>query len=87
MARNELGLPVGVVINRDGIGDQGVDGYCAAEGIPVLMRIPHDRRIAEAYSDGAPLVAALPVLRPAFQELYRQIVGLAGAGSGEEVGR
>jgi len=33
VARNELGLPVAVVINRDGIGDDGVDAYCAAEGV------------------------------------------------------
>jgi MinD superfamily P-loop ATPase len=45
VARDELGLPVGVVVNRDGLGDAGVDEYCAAEGIPILMRIPHDRRI------------------------------------------
>jgi len=34
VARGELGLPVGMVINRDGVGDRGVDIYCAAEGIP-----------------------------------------------------
>ncbi|MGD8398438.1 MAG: ATP-binding protein, partial [Anaerolineae bacterium] len=43
VARDELGLPVGVVVNRDGVGDEGVDEYCAAEGIPILMRIPIDR--------------------------------------------
>jgi hypothetical protein len=48
MARDELGLPVGVLVNRDGGGDAGVDEYCATEGIPILMRIPLDRRIAEA---------------------------------------
>ncbi|MCK4471906.1 MAG: ATP-binding protein, partial [Anaerolineae bacterium] len=40
VARDELGLPVGVVINRDGVGDQGVHDYCVAESIPILMRIP-----------------------------------------------
>ena len=58
VARDELGLPVGVVVNRDGIGDAGVDEYCAAEGIPILMRIPLDRRIAEAISEGRALVEA-----------------------------
>ena len=60
VARDELGLPVGVVVNRDGIGDAGVDEYCTAEEIPVLMRIPLDRRIAEAISEGQALVEALP---------------------------
>jgi MinD superfamily P-loop ATPase len=77
VARGELGLPVGVVINRDGVGDRGVDDYCAAEGIPILMRIPLDRRVAEAYSDGVPLVEALPAYRAQFRELYARVVRLS----------
>jgi len=73
VARDELGLPVGVMINRDGVGDQGVDEYCAADSIPILMRIPLDRRIAEAYSDGGTLVEALPEYREPFQNLYAAI--------------
>ena len=73
VAHDELGLPVGVVINRDGVGDRGVEDYCAAEGIPVLMRIPLDRRIAEAYSEGMPLMEALPEYRERFVALYHRI--------------
>jgi MinD superfamily P-loop ATPase len=76
VARGELGLPVGVVVNRDGVGDQGVDEYCAAEGIPILMRIPHDRRIAEAYSEGMPLVEALPEYRERFVALWQRAEAL-----------
>jgi len=76
VARDELGLPVGVVVNRDGVGDRGVDEYCKAEGIPILMRISLDRRIAEAYSEGVPLVEALPEYRVRFIELWEQISGL-----------
>ena len=78
VARGELGLPVGVVVNRDGVGDRGVDDYCRAEGIPILLRIPLDRRIAEATSDGIPLVVALPEYREQFRALYwrmRKAVG------------
>ena len=79
VARCELGLPVGVVVNRTGVGDEGVDQYCRAERIPVLMRIPLDRRIAEACSDGLPLLEALPEYRQPFRDLYRQICqGVAG---------
>ncbi len=67
-------LPVVVVVNRDGIGDSGVDDYCAAEDVPILMRIPFDRRIAEAISDGKPLVEELPEYRPRFVQLYQRIV-------------
>ena len=71
----ELRVPVGVVINRDGVGDARVDEYCAAEGIAVLIRIPLLRSIAEAYSKGVPLVEALPEYQERFQELYRRIEG------------
>ncbi len=74
VARDELGLPVGVVVNRDGVGDTGVDGYCASEGIPILMRIPLDRRIAEAISEGKALVDVMPEYRAGFQGLYQGIV-------------
>ena len=77
VARDELGLPVGVVVNRDGVGDRGVDAYCAAESIPILMRIPLERRIAETYSDGVPLVQALPEYRQRFLDLYAAIERLA----------
>jgi MinD superfamily P-loop ATPase len=80
VARDELRLPVGVVINRDGVGDRGVEDYCAAEGIPILMRIPLDRRIAEAYSEGVPMVEASPEYRERFVELYRRIKELAAGG-------
>lgn len=73
VARDELGLPVGVVINRDGVGDSGVDEYCAAENIPILMRIPLDRRIAEAYSEGTAIVEALPEYRTRFVELWERM--------------
>jgi len=73
VARDELGLPVGVVINREGVGDRGVDDYCAAENIPILLRIPLDRRIAEAYSEGVPLVEARPEYRERFVTLWEQL--------------
>jgi MinD superfamily P-loop ATPase len=73
VARDELGLPVGVVINRDGIGDEKVEAYCQSEGIPILMRIPFDRRIAEVYSEGGLVIQALPEYRAKFTELYLRI--------------
>lgn len=60
VGHDELGLPVAVAVNHDRVGDRRVDEYCAAEGIPILMRVPLDRRIAEAYSRCIPLIEALP---------------------------
>jgi MinD superfamily P-loop ATPase len=82
VAHDELGLPVGVVINRDGVGDRGVDDYCKAEGIPILMRIPLDRQIAEAYSEGVPLVEVLPEYQKQFRDMYRVIEQLVADGKG-----
>jgi len=73
VARDELGLPVGVVINRVGVGDRGVEDYCAVEDVPILMRIPLDRRIAVAYSEGIPMVEALPEYRQQFLALYDRL--------------
>ncbi|RKY66323.1 MAG: (4Fe-4S)-binding protein, partial [Candidatus Latescibacterota bacterium] len=44
-----------------------------AKGIPVLMRIPFRREIAEAYSEGLPLVEAFPEYRERFLELIEKI--------------
>ena len=62
-----------VLLARDGVGDRGVEDYCATENIPILMRIPLDRRIAEAYSEGVTMVEELPEYRERFVELYRCI--------------
>jgi len=80
VARDELKLPVGVVVNRDGVGDDGVDAYCAAEGVPILMRIPLERRIAEGYSEGIALVEAVPGYRHRFTELWQRLSDLRRQG-------
>lgn len=87
VARDELRLPVGVVVNRDGVGDLGVDDYCRAERLPVLLRIPLDRRIAEATSEGIPLVRALPEYLALFQELGREVRARARPRIAEEARR
>jgi MinD superfamily P-loop ATPase len=74
----ELGLPLGVAINRHGIGDGRVRAYCAGEGIPVLAEIPDDRRIAETCSRGKPVVEALPEYRGLFGDLAETLKERAG---------
>jgi len=74
-AAKEMKIPCGVVINRAslGNGDGEVRDFCAREGIPVLMTIPFDRKIAEAYSRGQTIVEAFPVYRSAFLSLFENI--------------
>jgi MinD superfamily P-loop ATPase len=69
----ELKVPFGVIINCAGIGDDAVEQYCRQEGIPLLMKIPWERRIAEGYSRGEPIVSVMPKLKQAFINLYTTI--------------
>jgi len=76
-----LQLPFGVIVNRMGSGDDRVQDYCKKEGIPVLLTIPDDRRIAEAYSRGMLIVDALPQYRALFEHLWKIIRQRLGEGS------
>jgi len=68
-----LGIPCGLVINRSDIGNDQVKVYAAQEDIPVLMEIPFDRCIAEAYSRGKMIVEVMPEWEEKFAKLYHQI--------------
>jgi MinD superfamily P-loop ATPase len=73
----ELGVPFGVVVNRVGVGDDRVHSFCDEEGAPILMEIPDDRRIAEAYSRGRLIVDALPEYLGLFRSLLQRATRLA----------
>jgi MinD superfamily P-loop ATPase len=73
-----LNIPTGLVINRSDIGDDHVKAYARKEGLPVLMEIPFDRRIAEAYSRGDAIVKVMPVWKKKFLNLYYQIQEILG---------
>jgi MinD superfamily P-loop ATPase len=51
-----LNIPFGVIINRDGIGDNKVELYCQNENILILLKIPERKTIANLYSKGIALV-------------------------------
>jgi MinD superfamily P-loop ATPase len=74
----ELKVPFGVIVNSAGIGDDAVENYCAHEGIPLLMKIPWDRRIAEGYSRGEPVMAVMPELKQEFLKLHATITAACG---------
>jgi len=71
----QLGVLVGVVVNRCDIGDNRIRKYCESMDIPILCEIPDDRRIAEAYAKGELILEALPDLREVFENLLEVIVG------------
>ena len=82
-AVRELGLPCGLVVNRSGLGNACVAEYSAAEGIPTLMEIPFDRKIAEACSRGELLVETIPGWWERFEGLYGDIVSLVEGGASD----
>jgi len=71
----KMGIPSGVVINRSspGNGDGNIRDFCAQEEIPVMMTIPFDRKIAEAYSRGQTILEAFPAYHGKFLELFERI--------------
>lgn len=71
-----LDIPCGLVINRAGLGNDGVKNYAQKENIPILLEIPFDKRIASAYSKGELLVRALPEYKEIFKGLYTSIEAL-----------
>lgn len=77
-----LNVPVGVVLNRDGLGDSRVEEFCRAEGIPILLRIPNDRMIARLYSEGIPFVKEMPDWKEKFEDMFETIKALACKSTG-----
>ena len=71
-----LAIPCGLIINRSDIGNNEVQVFAKRKQIPVLMQIPFDRRIAEAYSKGKTVVETLPEYKDKFRSLFQQIMDL-----------
>lgn len=69
----KMNIPAGVVINRDGNGTESVTAYCSTENLPILLRIPYERRIAEGIAKGKLLIEICPEYVTAFQQIIRQI--------------
>jgi MinD superfamily P-loop ATPase len=77
----ELKIKHGVLINRAGIGDDGVKHYCEKKGVPLLAQIPFDREIAVLYSEGIPMWTKGSSYQDIFRKLWRSVEKQA---SGEE---
>ncbi len=69
-----LQIPFAVGVNRTGTGDDRVERYCKREDIPILFELEDDRRIAEAYSRGEPLIRSLPEYEKFFDRLGSRIL-------------
>jgi MinD superfamily P-loop ATPase len=71
-----LEVPCGVVINRSFGEDREVESLCKAKGVPVLLKVPFDRKVAEVYAKGGTLLEAMPELAERLNEVFFEIMGL-----------
>ena len=69
----ELNIPCGVVLNRAGAGDAGVQEHCRKEDIPILLTIPLDIKIARLYARGIPMVDVFIEWKTSFRQLWERI--------------
>jgi MinD superfamily P-loop ATPase len=74
----ELGIKSGVIINRDGVGETDIKGYCQEKKIPVLMTIPLDQKIGSGLARGDTLLDIYPEYKERFINLYEDIHLLVG---------
>lgn len=69
----EIGKPMGVVVNRAGLGNREVYDYLNDERIPLLMEIPFDREIASLTSKGKIVAEYMPELARELAQMILKI--------------
>jgi len=72
-----LGLRCVVAVNRADLGDDRVHRFCADQGIEIVLELPNDRRIAEAYARGQLLLDAVNGLEQTLSAAWERIVAAA----------
>lgn len=80
-ALRALDIPCGVVVNRSTADDSLADDACTELGLPLLMRIPEKRAVAEAYARGGSLLDTDPAWSPRMRQLLDTIAASATARS------
>jgi MinD superfamily P-loop ATPase len=82
-----MNKPMGVVVNRAGLGNSEIYEYCKAKNLDILAEIPYDRQIAEAYANGIIISESSDEMKHIFLELAEKIKQKAGAKNTGEVPR
>ncbi|HYW69151.1 MAG TPA: ATP-binding protein [bacterium] len=73
-----LGIPADVVINRCDVGTTETQEYCRDANLDILLEIPNDRAVAEAYSRGILPTAAVPGFRETMLVLVDRMIERIG---------
>ncbi len=64
-----LNQKFGVIINRYGIGDKGVEKYCQEEQIPIIAKVQNDKAVAQCYAKGELVYPQIPHFRDSIEEI------------------
>lgn len=70
--------PTGIVINRSDGQDTIIHEFAKQAGVPVVGRIPFERKYAEAYSRGEILASVFPEFKVNLLDIYQQVTQLKG---------
>jgi MinD superfamily P-loop ATPase len=73
-----MGNPTGIVINRSDGDDKIIADFAEEYDIPILGRIPFDRKYAETYSKGGVLIQHHSELIALFADIFENIKKLEG---------
>ena len=63
-----------VVINRFGIGNDDVVEYCEKKNIPLIAKIPNNRKVAELYSRGELIYDKIPEVKQELRKITDYIL-------------
>lgn len=69
----QLSLPIGVVVNKAGLGSSLVHEYLEEEDIELLLEIPFSREMAAQYAGGVIPGAGLEAVSQGFQRLQKYL--------------
>lgn len=67
-----LQKPMGVIINRYGIGNDGVESFCMENNIKILGKIPYLKEVAELYSKGL-LLDQNVIIKEALENIINEL--------------
>lgn len=69
----QLGIPAGVIVNRENGPYPPLETFCAEHNLPVLLRIPFERQIAEGVAQGKTLIEIHPEYGDRLRQLFDQL--------------
>jgi MinD superfamily P-loop ATPase len=69
----ELNLPAGVIVNRENGPYPEMETFCHSSGLPILLRIPFEREIAEGIAQGYTLTEIHSEYYQHFREMFHKI--------------